>query len=83
MGYKDVRKHATEVINFVRAQAEPYPGAYYYLLDGRKIVINKVSIFRSSFLDLEIGVIKYIDGGYYVRCNDEYLKIQDYNIIAN
>ena len=79
MGYIDFRKDAKDVINFIRAQANPYPGAYYYLVDGRKIIINKVVVDESAKI-LPIGVICLIDKEYYVRCKDAVLKIIDYKI---
>ncbi len=81
MGYIDFRKNADEVINFVRAQAEPYPGAYYYLIDGRKIIINKVVVSDLNEIDLKIGVILEKDNFYYVRCKDHTLLVKDYRII--
>lgn len=81
MGYIDFRKKASEVINFVRAQAEPYPGAYYYLLDGRKIIINRIAIHEIDDFNTEIGVIIEMDNRYYVRCEDHTLRIEDYRII--
>jgi len=82
MGYIDFRKKASEVINFVRAQAEPYPGAYYYLLDGRKIIINRIAIHEINDFDTEIGVIREMDNRYYVRCKDHTLRIEDYRVIG-
>lgn len=81
MGYIDFRKSATEIIDFVRAQAEPYPGAYYYLVDGRKIIINKLVRGEQNQLDMTIGVIKEINSEYFVLCKDGVLKIQDYHIV--
>jgi methionyl-tRNA formyltransferase len=81
MGYIDFRKTASEVINFVRAQAEPYPGAYFYLLDGRKIIINRIAIYELNDFDLLIGVIREIDNQHFVRCKDNTLKIVEYRII--
>lgn len=81
MGYIDFRKSATEIIDFVRAQAEPYPGAYYYLVDGRKIIINKLIRVEQKQLDMTIGVIKEINGEYFVLCKDGVLKIHDYHIV--
>ncbi|WP_017470747.1 methionyl-tRNA formyltransferase [Amphibacillus jilinensis] len=81
MGYVDFNKYALEVINFVRALAEPYPGAYYYLVDGRKIIINKVMIANKHTLDVEVGVIKFKQDNLYVKCKDQLLKIVQYRII--
>jgi len=80
MGYIDFRKSADEVVNFVRAQAQPYPGAYYYLIDGRKIIINEIIISKFDDLDFTIGVIKKNNHEYFVRCKNKVLKIENYNI---
>ncbi|WP_214781722.1 methionyl-tRNA formyltransferase [Exiguobacterium sp. S3] len=82
MGYIDFFKNTIEVINFVRAQAKPYPGAYYYLKNGSKIIIHKIIQCSDSISNLDtIGVIEKIDSDYYVRCKDNVLKIVDYEII--
>ena len=82
MGYIDFRKMASEVINFVRAQAEPYPGAYYYLIDGRKIIINKIVVEENLELNIPVGVIQELGNDYFVRCYDYLLKIKDYRVIG-
>lgn len=82
MGYIDFYKSKTQVINFIRAQAYPYPGAYYYLINGRKIIINQVNVEEYEDLVIEnIGIIKLIDGDYYVKCRDGILKLIDYEIL--
>lgn len=80
MGYIDFYKNAKEVINFVRAQAEPYPGAYYYLVNGKKITINAVKISSESHSDIGIGVIFQKNGVFYVYCKDALLKLTDYKV---
>lgn len=82
LGYIDFRKSSIEVINFVRAQAHPYPGAYYFLPDGRKIIINKVSVFEAGNLNLEIGTIKTFDEKLIVKCKDSILKIDSYTVLS-
>jgi methionyl-tRNA formyltransferase len=81
MGYIDFYKGAREVINFVRAQANPYPGAYYFLKDGKKIIINRLIVEESISLNLPIGVINKINNDYYVKCKNNVLKIVDYKIV--
>jgi len=83
MGYIDFYKEDVEVINFVRAQAKPYPGAYYFLSDGSRIVINKLEKVESETKfdrKYPIGVIFEHDNHYYVRCKCGYLIIVDYEI---
>lgn len=82
MGYIDFYKLKIQIINFVRAQAYPYPGAYYYLSDGRKIIINSLKSEEQKRIFIEtIGVIKLINENYYVRCMDGILKLIDFEII--
>lgn len=82
MGYIDFRKKSNEIIDFVRAQSEPYPGAYYYLIDGSKIMINKIITNEFVDLDIPIGVIRKIDNQYFIRCEDKLLKIEEYKIVS-
>ncbi|MBN2725415.1 MAG: methionyl-tRNA formyltransferase [Deltaproteobacteria bacterium] len=84
MGYINFRANSTEIINFVRAQAYPYPGAYYYLPDGKKIIIDKIQILENhqtlhSFTP-EYGIIVYSDDRYLVRCFDSILEVKDFRI---
>lgn len=82
MGYIDFYKNAYQIINFVRAQAYPYPGAYYFLNNGKKVIINKLALESSTtvFID-SVGVIKLINNNYYVKCLDGILKLIDYEIM--
>lgn len=80
MGYLDLHKNAEDVINFVRAIASPYPGAYFFLADSKKIIINNLEIVKNENLDINIGEIKYINKSFYTRCNDSFLKITNFTI---
>lgn len=79
MGYIDFYRDAFEVKNFIRAQAFPYPGAYFYLIDGRKIFIYRISETKHQF-EGSVGQIKLIDGKYFVKCKNSNLEILDYEI---
>jgi methionyl-tRNA formyltransferase len=81
MGYIDFYKNTNEVINFVRAQSNPYPGAYYCLKDGRKIIINRLIVDESISHDMPVGVINNFNEEYYVKCKDSNLKIVDYKVL--
>jgi methionyl-tRNA formyltransferase len=79
MGYINFYDDAINVINFVRAQANPYPGAYCYLLNGTKLIIDKIEI--SSLDDnkiINIATPIKINNIYYVKCNNKILKIIKY-----
>ncbi len=83
MGYIDFYKSKTQVINFIRAQAHPYPGAYYHLINGSKIIINQAKVEEDKDLLIKnIGIIKLIDGDYYVKCMDGVLKLTNFEILG-
>jgi len=80
MGYIDFFKNSQDIINFVRAQAPPYPGAYYYLNSGEKIIVQKI-IQAEQNLNSAIGVIVKINDNYFVKCKDVLLQIVTYKIL--
>lgn len=43
-GEIDLSKTARELLNFIRAQAPPYPGAFIRTVDGKKLVIEKAKV---------------------------------------
>jgi methionyl-tRNA formyltransferase len=43
-GEIDLTKSAIEIYNFIRAQSNPYPGAFIRTFDGKKIIIEKARI---------------------------------------
>lgn len=79
MGYIDFYQPFKKINNFIRAQATPYPGAYYFLSDGRKIIINKIKISNEN-ISINIGQVKNINSKKYTRCLDELLEIVDFEI---
>lgn len=81
MGYIDFQKKAKGIIDFVRAQARPYPGAYCYLKNGHKIIIDKIGIEEIDIPLSKIGIIEKINGNYYVKCEDKLLKLQLFDIV--
>lgn len=81
MGYINFRNQSSEVINFVRAQASPYPGAYYFLPDGRKLIIDSIARIETPETlveSQEIGRVFHIDGRFVVRCFDSWLQVEQY-----
>jgi methionyl-tRNA formyltransferase len=43
-GEIDLTKPAEDLYNFIRAQSNPYPGAYIKTIDGKKLIIEKARI---------------------------------------
>ena len=65
--------------NWVRAQANPYPGAFTFL-NNNKIIINKIEYSDFGFQDtMENGlVVAVIDGIPYVKTQNGVVKIDDF-----
>lgn len=81
MGYIDFYKCGNEIFDFVRAQSKPYPGAYYFLIDGKKIIVHKIDVYKHT-IDLPmIGVIYNIDNELLVKCKDSVIIITEFEIL--
>jgi methionyl-tRNA formyltransferase len=80
MGYIDFYQKSDKIIDFVRAQSNPYPGAYSYLQNGQKIIIHKIEKTKDIQYIETIGAIKSIEEKYFVKSEDGYLKVIDFEI---
>ncbi|MGJ4733860.1 methionyl-tRNA formyltransferase [Leptospira levettii] len=82
MGYIDILKSKKSIINFVRAQTRPYPGAYYFLPTGEKIIIYEVSEFNLNEYKntLSLGSIVKFSECYLLSVSDGILMIKEYEI---
>lgn len=80
MGYIDFYQKSDKIIDFIRAQSNPYPGAYYFLQNGQKIIIHKIEKTKDIQYIEAIGIIKLIDEKYFVKSTDGFLKIVDFEI---
>lgn len=82
MGYIDFTKDLDSIIDFIRAQARPYPGAYCYLPDGVKLIVNKAVIcYGREENNLPIGSIQIEGNDYIAKAKNGYLKFLDTEII--
>lgn len=80
MGYIDFYGSFEKINNFVRAIAEPYPGAYYYNAMGRKYIINKIEKSEKLMGNFPIGVLFEENNKVYVRCLDSVVVLVDFRI---
>lgn len=78
MGYISFYNSYEKIYNFIRAQAYPYPGAYYYLENGNKIIIDKIKKSNIKDLNVNIGKIVVRDGKFYIKCDDSIIEILEY-----
>lgn len=65
--------------NWVRAQANPYPGAFTFLNDD-KIIINKIEYSNLGFTDTMVNglVVAVMDGTPYVKTQNGVVKLVDF-----
>ncbi|WP_061215978.1 methionyl-tRNA formyltransferase [Leptospira santarosai] len=81
MGYIDVKRNVQGVLNFIRAQARPYPGAYLYLPNGQKLIAHVAKIIELKLEIInEIGTIQYMADGYLLTLIDGKILITDYEL---
>ncbi|MBM9589069.1 methionyl-tRNA formyltransferase [Leptospira sp. 201903075] len=82
MGYIDFTKDKESLINFIRAQAKPYPGAYCFLSDGRKLIVHKaISIDHYDAPDLSIGNLFKVENDYIAKTKDGFLSFIETEIV--
>lgn len=79
MGFLDPYQHTQRIIDFIRALAPPYPGAYFFDKTGKKMIIEKVSIQNLNNEEFNpIGVLEEKDGIFYINCLENRLKIEKF-----
>ncbi|WP_411822948.1 methionyl-tRNA formyltransferase [Leptospira sp. 'Mane'] len=78
MGAIDFSKTSSALVDFIRAQAKPYPGAYCYLGNGKKVIVNKALILKQYENNaLGIGNIVGAEVGFVAKTVDGYLHFVD------
>ncbi len=81
MGYIDFTKTNDSIINFIRAQARPYPGAYCYLPTGRKLIVHRAVNFNEIWnTKLSLGNLQEYKEGYIARTREGFLYFLDFEI---
>jgi methionyl-tRNA formyltransferase len=79
MSYIDTKNTNSEVINFIRALRKPYPCAYYYLSDGRRINIELVKVSQDVKKPNHNGIFS-LNGKFYLATKDGVLEIIEYEL---
>lgn len=69
--------------NWVRAQAQPYPGAFSFL-NNEKVIINKIEFSDLGFMDSMANglIVDIIDGTPYVKTQNGVVELVDYETDA-
>lgn len=85
MGYIDFTKDLQSAINFIRAQTKPYPGAYCYLPNGRKLIVYAAEVLSDANATVtanrEIGSLLHADQKYVARFKDGCIQFIDYEVV--
>lgn len=68
-GNIDWNKKAYDVYNFIRAQSDPYPGAFTFLR-GQKMIIWKARIFERPYFGTPGQVARITNDEVYIVCGD-------------
>lgn len=68
-GNIDWHRSSGYVYNFIRAQSDPYPGAFTYL-DGQMIKIFKARLFKGLYYGVPGQIARITNDGVYVICAD-------------
>ncbi|MFO1525285.1 MAG: methionyl-tRNA formyltransferase [Turneriella sp.] len=82
MGYIDFRLPGLAVINFIRAQAKPYPGAYAFFPDGSKVIVHR-AVFAGQRMgghEKLVGQLFFENKKLYVHCSDAVIEFVEFEI---
>jgi len=79
-GIIDWHRRAANVHDFVRAQSKPYPGAFSYLPDGRKLTILKTVEEERVFYGVPGGVVEVTPDHVVVACGDGAIRLVEVEI---
>ena len=79
MSYIDTKNTTLEVMNFIRALRKPYPPAYTYLSNGKKVLIESVCISKVKPPKNHKGIFTFNEK-LYLATNDGVLEIIDYEL---
>jgi methionyl-tRNA formyltransferase len=75
MGYIDFTKDNDSIIDFIRAQSRPYPGAYCFLENGRKLIVHKARIMdRINDKNLPVGNIQELGNLYIAKTKNSFIE---------
>lgn len=83
MGYIDFTKDMQSAVDFIRAQTKPYPGAYCYLPNGRKLIVYAAEALsnENKFAGGEVGSIMHMNQMYVARFKDGNIQFTDFEVV--
>jgi methionyl-tRNA formyltransferase len=79
-GKIDWNSDADKLHDFIRAQSKPYPGAYSYLPDGRKLTILKTGEENRQFYGVPGSVVELNSDDVLVACATGAIRLQKISI---
>lgn len=79
-GQIDWQQPAVTVYNFIRAQTRPYPGAFTFLPDGKKLTIWRAELFPFPYYGIPGLVAQHHGAGQVIICGDGAIVAIEYEI---
>lgn len=71
------QQSAIDIYNFIRAQTRPYPGAFTYLPDGKKLTIWRAELFPFPYYGVPGLVAQRYGAGTVVVCGDGAIVVNE------
>lgn len=78
-GKIDWNKSSKEIYNFIRAQSDPYPGAFTFF-NGSKIVIKKAELTNEDKKAFPGEVLEVNSTGVKVQCGDKTIILKEFEM---
>lgn len=72
----DKNKTRKQIMDFVRALSEPYPPAYFFLPNGKKVLVRKVRFIDEPIHNKE--PMFFLNDKLFLNCSDGILEVLDY-----
>lgn len=72
--------HANEIHDFIRAQSRPYPGAFTFMPDGRKLTIWKSIEEKRCFYGVPGSVVELSHNDVIVACGNGAIRLREVSV---
>jgi|MDTC01.1.fsa_nt_gb methionyl-tRNA formyltransferase len=79
-GKIDWRMSAESIYNLVRALSKPYPGAFFQIINNKKITVWKSKIIKVKLINIEPGKFLFFDKKKpVVKCGENAIKLEEFS----
>ena len=82
MGHLDFNRSAQALIDFIRAQARPYPGAFCFTGKGQKLIVHRAEqCVNVNAIIAGLGVLCFDGEYFYVRVADGFVRFVEFELV--